>query len=600
MEYTVIEAASRLSREQKPFIYTVILKTEGSASRNNGSMVVETDGTFHGTIGGGELEAYALSQALGMLASGQKQRHLSFSIDQGGVQAAGTVYLYLLSCTLEEERTAFIRLRQWEEAELDHVLGLQLQPQSAILGLCEGGATIGDVHPRFLETAKKVLEEKKPVFLDTPAWTCHLSLPVNHHSLLLVGGGHVNQAIAQLAHFAGLPVQVVETREAFATKELFPHARTIVVQPTLKEAFSQVSTNCHTACIIASHAFDQEAAHDLLARTIAYLGVLGSRHKAKILHEKLNLPPETRETLFCPIGLDLGSETPQEIAISVLSEVMKVFNKRSGNSLRNQASRLVVVRGGGDLATGVIIRLHRAGYRVIVLEIDKPSVIRRTVSFAEAMFSGEITVEGVTAKRVESVKQAFSALEDGFVPILCDPSGATLGEINPICIVDAIIAKRNLGTRITDAPLVIALGPGFDAGVDCDAVIETKRGHSLGRIIRKGSALPNSGIPGIIEGFGEERVLHSTTSGVFFSTCAIGDLVTKGQVIAKVGEEDVIATIDGKLRGLLHNGLSVPPKFKIADIDPRSELADHTTISEKAMAIAGSVLEVLDGFLHNC
>ncbi|MFA6732873.1 MAG: selenium-dependent molybdenum cofactor biosynthesis protein YqeB, partial [Sphaerochaeta sp.] len=268
--------------------------------------------------------------------------------------------------------------------------------------------------------------------------------------------------------------------------------------------------------------------------------------------------------------------------------------------LRSQASRLVVVRGGGDLATGVIIRLHRAGYRVIVLEIDKPSVIRRTVSFAEAMFSGEITVEGVTAKRVESVKQAFSALEDGFVPILCDPSGATLGEINPICIVDAIIAKRNLGTRITDAPLVIALGPGFEAGIDCDAVIETKRGHSLGRIIRKGSALPNSGIPGIIEGFGEERVLHSTTSGVFSSTCAIGDLVTKGQVIAKVGEEDVIATIDGKLRGLLHNGLSVPPKFKIADIDPRSELADHTTISEKAMAIAGSVLEVLDGFLHNC
>ncbi|NBK23387.1 MAG: EF2563 family selenium-dependent molybdenum hydroxylase system protein, partial [Spirochaetia bacterium] len=264
------------------------------------------------------------------------------------------------------------------------------------------------------------------------------------------------------------------------------------------------------------------------------------------------------------------------------------------------ASRLVVVRGGGDLATGVIIRLHRAGYRVIVLEIDKPSVIRRTVSFAEAMFSGEITVEGVSAKRVESVKQAFSVLEEGFVPILCDPAGATLSEINPICIVDAIIAKRNLGTKITDAPLVIALGPGFEAGKDCDAVIETKRGHSLGRIIRKGSALPNSGIPGIIEGFGEERVLHSETSGIFTSSLAIGDLVTKGQVIAKVGEMEVIATIDGKLRGLLHNGLSVPPKFKIADIDPRSDQADHTTISEKAMAIAGSVLEVLDGFLHNC
>ena len=600
MEYTVIEAASRLSREHKPFIYAVILKTEGSASRNSGSMVVQADGTMHGTIGGGELEAYALTQALGMLVNGQKQRHLSFAVHQGGVQAAGMVYLYLLSCTLEEEQNAFIRLRQWEEAGLDHVLGLQLQPTPAILGLCEGGATIGSVHPTFLEAAKNVLHEKKPHFVETPAWTCHLSLPVNPHSLLLVGGGHVNQSIAQLAHFLGIPVQVVETRAVFATKELFPHARSIVVQPTLKEAFGQLFTNRYTACIIASHAFDQESAQMLLSGDIAYVGVLGSRHKAKMLHEKLNLPPETRETLFCPIGLDLGSETPQEIALSVLSEVMKVFNNTSGNSLRNQASRLVVVRGGGDLATGVIIRLHRAGYRVIVLEIDKPSVIRRTVSFAEAMFSGEITVEGVSAKRVESVKQAFSVLEEGFVPILCDPAGATLSEINPICIVDAIIAKRNLGTKITDAPLVIALGPGFEAGKDCDAVIETKRGHSLGRIIRIGSALPNSGIPGIIEGFGEERVLHSETSGIFTSSLAIGDLVTKGQVIAKVGEMEVIATIDGKLRGLLHNGLSVPPKFKIADIDPRSDQADHTTISEKAMAIAGSVLEVLDGFLHNC
>lgn len=599
MEHTVMEAASRLSREHKPFIYTVILKTEGSASRNNGSMVVESDGTIHGTIGGGELEAYAITQALGMLANGQKQRHLSFTVHQGEVQGAGTVYLYLLSCTLEEEQDAFIRLRQWEEAELEHVLGLQLQPKSAILGLCEGGATIGEVHPAFLETAMKVLEEKKSLFLESSAWTCHLSLPVNPHSLLLVGGGHVNQAIAQLAHFLGISVQIVETRAVFATPVLFPHARSIVVQPTLKEAFNQISTNRHTACIIASHAFDEEAAHVLLSRDIAYLGVLGSRHKAKMLHEKLQLPPETRQSLFCPIGLDLGSETPQEIALSVLSEVMKVFNNTSGNSLRNQASHLVVVRGGGDLASGVIIRLHRSGYRVLVLEVDKPSVIRRTVSFAEAMFSGEVEVEGVKAKRVESVKQAFSVLEEGIIPMLCDPEGTSIKEISPICIVDAIIAKRNIGTRITDAPLVIALGPGFEAGKDCDLVVETKRGHSLGRIIRKGPAIPNTGIPGIIEGFGEERVLHSKTSGIFTSSCFVGELVKKGQIIAHVDREEIIAPIDGKLRGLLHNGLEVPPKFKIADIDPRGEWADHTTISEKAMAIAGSVLEALDNFLHN-
>ncbi|MDD4011133.1 MAG: selenium-dependent molybdenum cofactor biosynthesis protein YqeB [Sphaerochaetaceae bacterium] len=257
---------------------------------------------------------------------------------------------------------------------------------------------------------------------------------------------------------------------------------------------------------------------------------------------------------------------------------------------------LIVMRGAGDLATGTAIRLHRSGFPVIMLEIEKPTVIRTTVSFAQACFVGSVTVEGVTASLCEKAK-ALERLKDGVIPIVVDPEGLLIRSLRPRIVIDAILAKRNLGTRPDMADFVLALGPGFEAGVDVHAVIETMRGHDLGRVIYKGSALPNTGIPGLVGGYGKERVMHSPCDGVFHPIRAIGDLVASGDVIAYVDKEPVITQIGGKVRGMLNGGLEVPKGFKVADVDPRGEEIDHLSVSDKARSIAGGALEAVMAFL---
>lgn len=268
-------------------------------------------------------------------------------------------------------------------------------------------------------------------------------------------------------------------------------------------------------------------------------------------------------------------------------------------------SDLIIVRGAGDLATGTIHRLKKSGFRLLVLETDHPAAIRRQVALSEAVYSKSACVEGVEAVRVEDEKQMIDAWKNGKVPVMVDPKGESIASMQPKVIVDAILAKRNLGTNKNMAPLTIALGPGFIAGVDVDVVIETKRGHNLGRVIREGSAYPNTGIPGIIGGYGVERVIHAPADGILKNKSKIGDIVEKGQVIAVIEASDkenvadikkteVTATIDGLLRGLIRDNYPVTKGFKIADIDPRKEeLANCFTISDKARCIAGSVLEVI-------
>lgn len=255
-------------------------------------------------------------------------------------------------------------------------------------------------------------------------------------------------------------------------------------------------------------------------------------------------------------------------------------------------NNLIVVRGAGDLATASIIRLHNSGFKVIALDIEKPTVIRRTVSFAQAMFDKQMTVEGVTAKLcdIDSVNKVH---EEGFVPVVIDPEGEVIRRYKPTVVVDSIIAKKNLGTNRDMAPFTVALGPGFKAPDDVDCVIETARGHNLARLIYNGSASPNTGIPGNIAGFTTERVIHSPCEGIFRATKKIGDIVKKGDVIAYVGETGVLASLDGMIRGLLHDDLYVPEHFKISDIDPRGENADYLTCSDKARALSGSVLEAV-------
>lgn len=254
---------------------------------------------------------------------------------------------------------------------------------------------------------------------------------------------------------------------------------------------------------------------------------------------------------------------------------------------------LVVIKGAGDLATGVALRLHHSGFDVVMTDLPKPLAIRRTVAFCEAIRNGQTTVEDVTAKFAESKEVVQEILKEGKIPVLADPEANIIGEIKPDVVVDAILAKRNTGTKIIDAKTVIGIGPGFTAGEDCHAVIESMRGHTLGRAIYEGPALPNTNIPGLIGGFAGERVLRAPADGEFKSVHKIGDLVKSGDIIGYVEGKPMKATIDGVLRGLIADGTNVKEGLKSGDVDPRGESSYCTLVSDKALSIAGGVLEAI-------
>jgi xanthine dehydrogenase accessory factor len=259
---------------------------------------------------------------------------------------------------------------------------------------------------------------------------------------------------------------------------------------------------------------------------------------------------------------------------------------------------LIIIRGGGDLATGTIYKLKKSGFPVLILETQYPSAIRRNVAFCEAVYQSTQTVEDMTCYLAASLSQAEEYLADGKLTVLVDPAGDAIRRLKPLAVVDAILAKQNLGTDRSMAPITIALGPGFTAGVDVDAVVETKRGHHLGRVLWTGCAAPNTGIPGIIGGYGKERVMHSPAKGILRNVHKITDTVSRGEAIAVVetdeGTVPVEATLDGILRGLIRDGYPVTVGFKIADIDPRKEEYNNCfTISDKSRCIAGGVLEAL-------
>jgi len=245
------------------------------------------------------------------------------------------------------------------------------------------------------------------------------------------------------------------------------------------------------------------------------------------------------------------------------------------------------------MATGVAHRLARSGFRVCLTEIPEPQAVRREVAFCEAVFEGKKEVEGLVAKRVLGRAEILRAWERREVPLIVDPEGAIRGELNPDVVVDAILAKRNTGTRIEDAPLVIGLGPGFRVGESVHSVIETNRGHRLGKVIQEGEADPDTGIPGEIGGYTWERVLRAPVQGRFRGRKIIGDRVEKDEVVAEVEGTPVEARVGGVLRGILRDGLGVGEGMKVGDIDPRGFREHCFTISDKARAIGGGVLEAI-------
>ena len=259
---------------------------------------------------------------------------------------------------------------------------------------------------------------------------------------------------------------------------------------------------------------------------------------------------------------------------------------------------LVVIRGGGDLASGVGVRLFRAGFKIVILEIERPTAIRLPVSFSRTVYENRIFLEGIEAVLVPSKEEAEKIINQGKIAVLIDPEGKTIEEFRPTVLVDAILAKRNLGTAKGQAPLVIGLGPGFTAGKDVDAVVETKRGHYLGRVIYQGKAEQDTGIPGEIKGESIRRLLKSPADGEIIPLRKIGDLVKLDEVIAEVAGVPLKAEISGVLRGLIYTRTQVIRGMKVGDIDPRGIKDYCFTVSDKARSIGGGVLEVICTYLN--
>lgn len=273
---------------------------------------------------------------------------------------------------------------------------------------------------------------------------------------------------------------------------------------------------------------------------------------------------------------------------------------QQGVNLESIQHTLVAVKGAGDLASGVIHRLVRAGFMVMATELPEPTVVRCTVAFAEAVALGEMTVEGVTARRADTKEEIEATLAGGLVPIAIDPQGILLKQMEPTVLVEATLSKYNSGVTMDDAPIVIALGPGYEAGKDVHAVVETNRGHNLGRVYYQGCAEPNTGVPGAIAGYTIERLLRAPVAGRLYGVRQIGDMVQAGETVAIVKtdaiestEVPVTAAIAGILRGLVRDGLLVKAGMKVGDVDPRAAREHCFSISDKSRAVAGGVLEAI-------
>lgn len=250
-----------------------------------------------------------------------------------------------------------------------------------------------------------------------------------------------------------------------------------------------------------------------------------------------------------------------------------------------------VIKGAGDIASGIALRLKHAKFDIVMTDLKQPTAIRRTVCFSQAIVNGSMTVEDVTAKKAENIEEIRSIIDKGNIAVIADENAECIKDLKPDIVIDAILAKKNIGTKISDAPVVIAVGPGFEAGIDCHAVVETQRGHYLGRVFLKGSAAENTGIPGNIGGYTVERIIRAVKDGIFKPVCSIGDVVEAGQTVAYVDNEPVKCLIGGVLRGILPENTQVFIGMKSGDVDPRCKIEHCYSVSDKALAVGGGVLE---------
>lgn len=256
---------------------------------------------------------------------------------------------------------------------------------------------------------------------------------------------------------------------------------------------------------------------------------------------------------------------------------------------------LVIIRGGGDLGTGVAYKLFNSNFNIVILEIANPITVRRKVAFSEAVYERKVTIEGVEAILVHEVHEIYNNIKHKKISVMIDEEAKIVNKLKPIALVDAIVAKKNFGTNRSLAPITIALGPGFVAGVDVDVVIETHRGENLGKIIYKGTTSANTGQPASVMGFKRERVLWAPVSGNIAVIKNIGQIVEKEEAVAEINGVEIKSKIAGFLRGMVRSGIYLREGLKVGDIDPRVDRLDLCyKLSDKACKLGESVLDAIN------
>ncbi|WP_299014091.1 selenium-dependent molybdenum cofactor biosynthesis protein YqeB [uncultured Photobacterium sp.] len=521
--------------------------------------------------------------------------------------------IFAKAAQLEEENTPFAlaNIIETRGSAPRHSGQMIVKDDGAIIGTVGGGM----IERYVIEQSLEALRERKPRVVkgrmtrtgpEAMGMDCGGAMSVFidvyglRPNLILIGAGHVNRAVAHAAHVLGFDITVADAYADSLAEENFPVGSKRVLGQTMEDAIDKLDINKESYVVIATNHQDQDAISKVVDCDTKYIGLMASRRKVQTLFNHLrncNVSEAHIQAIHSPVGFNIGAETPEEIAISIMAEVLKVKNQSAGGQMKDDTrlnrNKLVMIRGAGDIATGVAIRLHNAGFKVVMTDIAQPTVIRCTVAFAQCLYGEPIEVEGIKAQKAITTEDVFRILDNKQIPVLVDEECASIDKLKPTFLVDAILAKRNLGTKRGMAPITIALGPGFIAGEDCDAVIETNRGHQLGRVIYNGATQPNTGIPGNIAGYSHQRVLRAPCAGVMHNHVQLGDIIEEGDAIAHVGDTPVIAPLSGMVRGLLNDGLTVTEGFKIGDIDPRGIEADFTTVSDKARAIGGSILEAM-------
>jgi xanthine dehydrogenase accessory factor len=480
-------------------------------------------------------------------------------------------------------------------------------------GRCSGSVGGGEMEARVVAEARAALADGRPRLLryelldpsrgDPGVCGGEVTVYVEPHvpdpTVLVVGCGHIGREVTALAHWAGLRVVATDDRADMVTPDLLPEADVLIPGPVGDAIAAVQPGQTHAVVVTRNMRVDLDVLPALLAAGMASVGVIGSSRRWRATRAQLlerGVPAGDLDRVRAPIGLDLGAETPREIALSIVAEIVALRRAglKAGRGARAQAGPgsgahpLVLLRGGGDLATGVAWRLTRAGFPVVVCELARPLTVRRAVALSTAVTDGSADIEGMVGVRA-TVAEALELTRRGVVPVLIAP------ELPPLAapvIVDARMAKRALDTTITDAPLVVALGPGYTAGRDCHAVVETMRGPRLGRVLWSGSAAADTGTPAEMAGRGGERVLRAPAGGEAHWKAHIGDVACAGDVLGTVGGHEVTAPFAGLIRGLIADGTEVQAGLKVGDVDPRAD-TDWRQISDKALAVGGGVLEAV-------